>query len=264
MPIISWVADPLPVAATLARMATAVAIGAVPVAGLLPWRMRFVVACAVTVAATPLAVATQPVGPARPPVAVLLGGEMLVGLALGTAVAAVMAAAGQAGRLLGSVSGLSWADDFSPEAAGEEAGIARLAWWLGMGGFFAAGGHLAVIGGLIDSVRVLPAGTVFRLDAGPESSPLVTLVTTLPSLVLELALAVGCAALAAVVAFHVAAAVCLRTVRYAAGPGFLQGLAAVALLAVLFIGAEAWCGGFGILAHDHVARVLVLEPRDHP
>ncbi|MFM9194382.1 MAG: flagellar biosynthetic protein FliR [Planctomycetia bacterium] len=57
--------------------------------------------------------AVRPIGPLLP----VLAGEVLVGFAMGIAAAAVLAAAGWAGGILGSVSGLSWADDFDPAAA---------------------------------------------------------------------------------------------------------------------------------------------------
>ena len=52
-------------------------------------------------------------------------------------------------------------------------------------------------------------------------------------------------ALAAVLAFHLATAVCLRTIPFTPGPGLLQALASLVLLAAVYLGAEAWSDGFG-------------------
>jgi flagellar biosynthesis protein FliR len=253
-----WLADPLLSAGTLTRMTAAIAVGAVPLAGLLPWRMRGVLAVALAAAALPLAAATRPPALAAEPAFVVLAGEMVAGGTLGLAVAAILAAAAWAGRLLGSVSGLSWADDFTPDAADDQTGSARLAWWLGVGGFLAAGGHLAVIGGLVDSVRSLPIGTIFAAG-GSEAAGLTAMLVRLPVPALDVTLAVAAAALAAVCAFHVGAAVCLQTVRFTPGQGMLQGLAAVVALAAVIAGAEAWCGGYGTLARGHVEQTLRLE-----
>ena len=81
---------------------------------------------ALAVAAWPSAANTAT--SATAPAAFIVVGEAIVGLGLGASLAAVFAAAGWAGTLLGSVSGLSWADDFTPEADSQSAGIARLAW----------------------------------------------------------------------------------------------------------------------------------------
>lgn len=204
---------------------------------------------ALAIVAIPMALAATdsttrgPVGPLLP---VLLG-ELLVGLMLGAAVAAILSATGWAGGLLGSVSGLSWADDFDPSAAGESAGIARLAWWVGLAAFFSAGGHLAVVGGLIDSVRHLPIGDVFGVASRPW---LMNLALRTPAVAVSLAAMLALPALAAVVAFHLASAICLRTVLFSPGPGLLQGLGSLVLLASLWLGAEAWAGGGAIMMLD--------------
>jgi flagellar biosynthetic protein FliR len=254
--VLPWLADPLVAAGTLTRMVAAVSVGAVPLATMLPWRMRLALAVLLAAAAVPLAATACPGGLAGQPAPLVLGCEAVVGGAIGLAVAAVCAAAGWAGRLVGSVAGLSWAEDFTPGAVDEEPGTARLAWWLGMGGFLAAGGHLAVVGGLIDSVRGLPVG----VGCGAEGDVAVeALVIRLPALAVDLAAAVGAAALAAGVTFHVGAAVCLRTVRCLPGTGMLQGLAALVVLVALVLGADAWCGGYGALARGRVEQTLRLE-----
>ena len=157
-----------------ARIAAAVVTGTLPILPGGSFRIRLTLAFALAVVAVPMALAGQaaygsrPIGPLLP----VLAGELLVGLLMGTAAAAVLAATAWAGGILGSVSGLSWADDFDPAAAGESAGIARLAWWVGLAAFFAAGGQLAVVGGLIDSVRHVPIGAAF---GGPPQEWLVRL-----------------------------------------------------------------------------------------
>jgi flagellar biosynthesis protein FliR len=256
------------IAGVIARMGAAVGVGGVPLATDVPWRIRVVLAIALAAVAAPTALLTaqpaaretaqpaardtaQPAAPTITAVAALLVGEALVGVALGAAVAAVVAAAGWAGRWLASVAGLSWADDFSLESSAGPPGVARLAWWLGCLGFLAADGHLAVIGGFVDSVVRLPVGVVLTADR-PAFAALVDLAVGMPAVALELALTLGAAALAAVLTFHMAAALCLRTIRFTPGQGMLQALAATVMLVVLFVGADAWLGGFGRLARERI------------
>ncbi|MFM8292648.1 MAG: hypothetical protein ACKOC4_13250, partial [Planctomycetia bacterium] len=58
----------------------------------------------------------------------------------------------------------------------------------------------------------------------------------------------------------VAAAVCLRTIRFVPGQGMLQTLAALVLLGAVAVGADTWGGTFGIVARAQVERATALEP----
>jgi flagellar biosynthetic protein FliR len=224
------------------RIAAAVGTGTLPILPGGSFRIRMTLAVALAVVAVPMALAvqgqqsTRPIGPLLP----VLAGEVLVGLLMGTAAAGVLAATAWAGGMLGSVSGLSWADDFDPAAAGDSAGITRLAWWVGLAAFFTAGGHLAVVGGVIDSVRHVPVGTAL---GGASQEWLTTLAITAPSMAFSLAVTLAIPTLVSVVAFHLASSICLRAVPFSPGPGLLQGLASLVLLASLWLGADAWAGG---------------------
>ena len=228
------------------RIMAAVATGTLPILPGASIRIRLTLAFALAVVAVPTALAMQNTPAAGPisPLLPVLAGELLVGLLMGTAVAAVLSATAWAGGILGSVSGLSWSDDFDPAVAGESAGIARLAWWVGLAAFFAAGGQLAVVGGLIDSVRHIPVGTAF---GGSPQEWMVTLAITTPGVALSLAAMLAIPALVAVVAFHLASAICLRSIPFSPGPGLLQGLGSLVLLASLWLGAEVWAGGSAIM-----------------
>jgi flagellar biosynthetic protein FliR len=240
-------------AGVVARLVAAIAVGGLPLtAGTsLSVRAAVVVALALAVwpAASAAAVATDPIS-----IAGAVAGEAVVGLGLGVAVAAVFAAAGWAGALLGSVTGLSWADDFTPEGDPQAAGIARLAWWLGLGGFLATGGHVQLVAGLIDSFRTLPVGVAAR---GGGFTDLVSTVAEAPAIGLALALTLAGPAVAAVLAFHVAATIAVRVGRVDPGQGLFQSLASVVLLAVLCVAADAWIGGFAALVHGPLERCLV-------
>lgn len=241
-------ADPMLVAGVVTRMAATVAAGGVPVFPWLDMRVRAAATLALAAVSLPGAV---PV-PGTLPVVPLLVGEAVVGLGLGLAAAVVFAAAGWAGGILATVSGLNWAADFTPQSEAGEGGAARLAAWLAVTGFLAAGGHLAIVVGLVESVGRMPVGTL----AGTSGAGLADLVGGLPTAALELALTLAAPALAAVLAFHLAAAICLRAVRFAPGPGLLQAVASLVLLAAIGVGAGAWTTGFAAAARHRIERSL--------
>jgi flagellar biosynthesis protein FliR len=166
----------------------------------------------------------------------------------------VAQAGGWAGSLLGSVAGLSWADDFNPDADTQTAGIARLAWWISCGAFLAAGGLGAIAAGLVDSLRIAPVGLLLPATGGGPAATLADLATRIPAAALALALALAVPALVAVLALHLAIAICLRTVPFLPGQGLVQALAAVTLLAALYAGADAWSGGFAALVQGPLER----------
>ena len=198
------------------RIAAAVCTGTLPVLPGGSFRIRLALSLALAIVAVPMAVAVQGTASARPigPLLPVLAGELLVGLMMGTAAAAVMSATAWAGGMVG------------------------------LAAFFIAGGQLAVVGGLIDSVRHLPIGAAF---AGPPREWLVTLAMTTPAVAVSMAAMLALPTLAAVVAFHLASSICLRAVPFSPGPGLLQGLASLVLLGSLWMGADAWAGGSAIM-----------------
>jgi flagellar biosynthesis protein FliR len=144
-----------------------------------------------------------------------------------------------------SVAGLSWADDFTPDGnTSGDGGAVRLAGWLAVAGFLASGGPLAVITGLVDSVGRFPVGSMSAGDFGA----LADIVVTMPAAAMELAWALGLPFLAAVLTFHVAIALCLRSVRFTAGQGVVQAAASIVLLAAIMQGATTWTEGFATAA----------------
>jgi flagellar biosynthesis protein FliR len=242
-------ADPAIAIGVIVRMAAAVAAGGLPVFPRLEVRLQAVAVVAFSAVALPAAVPAAP----RPPLVPLLVGEAIVGLGLGLVAAVIFAAASWAGRILGTISGLSWADDFTPDAPAGDGAAARLAGWLAVAGFLAAGGHLAIVAGLFDSVTRLPVGC---LAATGEAGDLADLVATAPSLALGLAISLAAPAVAAVLSFHAAAAICLRTVRFAAGAGLLQAVASLVVLGAVWVGAGLWTEGFAAAAAPLLERCL--------
>ena len=237
-----------------ARMAAAVAIGVLPLAVGVGIRVQAALVLAFTLAACPAAAAVSQATAADAwglvGIAIVEG---LVGLVIGGAAAAVFASASWAGAVLGSVTGLSWADDFGGDAGSETAGMARLAWWIALAGFIGAGGHAAVVAGLVDSVRVLPIGAAVGVD-GRWGEGLVALAGSMPAVGLSLAVSLALPALAAVLAFHLVAAICVRTAGFDPGQGLLQAVASLVLLVAVCAGTDSWIGGFAAVVEPPLER----------
>jgi flagellar biosynthetic protein FliR len=242
------------VAGVLVRMAVAVWAGGMPVAEAAGFRVQAAVVLAMAVAAAPGALALPP-PPAADGLAVLgmLGGEVVVGLGIGLAIATVVAAASWAGLLLGSVTGLSWADDVGGGPGPESAGIGRLAWWLGLAGFIAAGGHERLMAGLVDGIRILPIGSIGGATA---RLGLLDLVTVMPTIGLSLAVSLALPALAAVLVGHLVAAIAVRTVGFDPGQGLLPAAVSLVLLVVLWSGIDSWIGGFAAAVQPPLERCV--------
>lgn len=240
-------------AGVCARMVAATTVATLPAFPGVLARGRLAVAIALTAVGLPTALRIGP-GTAGP-WPLVVAGEVVVGGVIGTVIALVVGAAGWAGALLGTASGLTWADDFDPNGAEQgSAGIGRLAWWIGAAAFLAAGGQVAVVTGLLDSLAVIPVGTALAGEGFPER--LVAVALTAPTLALSLTLTLALPALSAVVAFHLASAICLRTVPFSPGAGLLQGLAAVLLLVALGFGLDVWAGNGSMLMHAALEKLL--------
>lgn len=218
-----------------ARMAGFVAVGSLPLAPGMSVTIRLMLGLALAAAAVPLAV-SQPCEPAQPLALAALAEGLLGGLA-GLAVACLTAAAGWAGNLVGRVSGLSWADEFTPGGTGE-AGIGRLAWWIAAAAFLACGGARIVVAGLLDTLVTTPPGSSTVADLAG---------LLVPTLARSFALAVALAlpVLVALLAFHVTAAVICRSLPLTPVAGLLPSLAATVLAAAMLLGAGRWSNDIG-------------------
>lgn len=242
-------ADPMVALGVLVRMFALVMAGGLGMFPQLDMRVKVVMAVVLGAAALPMATTAAP--PPHPSLLPMVAGEAIVGFGLGLVVALVFAAASWAGGIVASVAGLSWADDFTPDGntAGDGGG-ARLAGWLAVAGFLAAGGHLAIIAGLVDSVGRLPVGSMAAGDFGGLSD----VILTMPAAALELAWALAAPFLAAVLTFHVAIALCLRSVRFTAGQGIVQAATSLVLLLAIMQGATTWTEGFATAARATFER----------
>jgi flagellar biosynthesis protein FliR len=221
------------------RTAGFVAVGTFPLAPGVSLLVRLALGWSLTIAAVPWVLSTAAPPPSSPSSPLTLLGELLIGGGLGLCVACLAAAAGWAGSVLGSVSGLAWADDHAASGPSEAATpLARLAWWLAAAAFLGCGGDRVVVGGLLDSFLVMPAGaTAVQGLVAPLMSALAAS--------FRLAVALAFPALLAVLCFHVTAAIVCRTAPLTPAWGLLQGLAACVLLAAIWTGGQAWARDIG-------------------
>ena len=217
--------------------------------GLLPtveFKTRLALSLIVTLAALPTALVASPLASAGIGLTSALGviaGEACLGLCLGLAVAAAVSAVAWAGDLLGSIAGLAWEDGEEDGAAGSPAGVARLARWLAVGGFLAAGGLEVVVLSLTDGVRSMPIGS---LAGSAISWPAIEAwALRMPALAFGLAVSLAVPTVAAVLVFQLAAAIALRTASCDPGPGFLHAATALVVLAMILVNAGAWSRAAG-------------------
>lgn len=226
---------PLALLAT-ARVVGFVAIGTLPLGPGVPLVVRVALALAMSLAAVAWVV---PGGLATPPatsLALAIPAELAVGSVLALSVACVTAAAAWAGSVLGSISGLSWADDYSQGPSEATTPLARLLWWSAAGAFVACGGARVVLAGLLDSYASLPLG-------GWLESSLSGMLLTSLAMACRLTVALAVPALVAVLAWHISAAIACRVIPLAPSAGLLQGTAAIVLLAAIWAGGQTWTDG---------------------
>lgn len=86
--------------------------------------------------------------------------EVIVGAAMGLSVAFVMAAARQAGELVGAQAGLSTASLYDPDAGDEMTPLGHIYGLIALATFLALGGPIQLVGSLVESYRAVPAGGV--------------------------------------------------------------------------------------------------------
>lgn len=216
--------------------------------GILPTvevRSRLALGLLVSLAALPAAVAASPLastGPESPWVIGVIAGEACLGLCLGLTVAGAVSAVAWAGDLLGHLAGMAWEDGEEEDAGGSTAGIARLARWLALGGFVAAGGLEVVLLALTDGVRTLPIGA---LSAGGFPTSLEAWALRMPAWACGWAVSLAVPTMAAVLVFQLAAVIALRASSCDPGPGILHAATALVVLAMIVVHAGSWSRAAG-------------------
>jgi flagellar biosynthetic protein FliR len=231
----------LPALLAAVRMAGFVAVGTVPLTPDVPVMVRLGLAWSLSIAVVPWVLADSTSPPRSSPLLLALLSELALGGLFGLSVACVTAAAGWAGGVLGSISGLSWADDFSNGSAEAATPLARLLWWVSVGAFVWCGGPRVVLACLLDSLTALPLAALATAS--------------------RLAVAVALPAMLAVLFWHATAAIACRLLPLSPSTGLLQGSAAIVLMLAIWAGGPIWTAAMAHAMASSCEHVLTLtEP----
>lgn len=125
-----------------------------------PAQVRIFLAVALAVMAFPIALPLLPQGLSIGQTAAGLVGEIVVGELLGLAAAVVLQGAMMGGHLVAQQSGLALGTIINPLFDGEASPIEQLCYFAAGGLFLALRGHVAVVQAVLDSIRIVPPGTV--------------------------------------------------------------------------------------------------------
>ncbi len=127
--------------------------------GVVPWRIRGLLALALAAVVVPLAIGrSTPHCDSAGDFLVMAGAEALVGLALGLGVLVLFSAMHLAGNTISQMSGLSLADVVSPGFDAEVPVFSRLFFYVTLAVFLVIGGHRRVVEALVDTFVWLPPG----------------------------------------------------------------------------------------------------------
>ena len=98
--------------------------------------------------------------------AVLIAGELMIGLVLGMGLSILLGGMQMAGDLLSRVGGIAMADVFDPMTSSNVPLFSQLLGLLSTAVFLIIGGHRLLLGGLLDSFRALPPGRCAAIFLG--------------------------------------------------------------------------------------------------
>ncbi len=163
-----------------------------------PARVRALLAFSLAVLIFPSqwsATAPDPVGLVD--YALIIGAELLIGLALGLGVTIFFSGIQLAGETIGRVGGLMVADVFDPTLESNVPLLSRFLFLVAMAVFVCIGGHRMVMAGLLDTFQTIPLGS--GAPAGSIGEALLMLLAQSFSLAVRAALPVVTALLLATV-----------------------------------------------------------------
>jgi flagellar biosynthetic protein FliR len=95
-----------------------------------------------------------------------MAAELGIGMVLGLSAAVIVQAAGMAGEVMSMQMGLSIAPSLSPVPEMQVVGVGQITSLLAITIYLGMGGHLLLLRGLAESLRILPPGGGYALDAG--------------------------------------------------------------------------------------------------
>jgi flagellar biosynthetic protein FliR len=151
-----------------------------------PAQVRAVLAAALAMLITPSQLASQVTYPyALLDYLVVIGGELVIGAALGLGITILFSGTHLAGMLVSRSAGLALGESYDPSTAEELPDFSRLLFWISTAVFVTIGGHRMVMAGLLDTFAAIPPGQASHPPG--ISQALVVLVTQSLSLGLRAA-----------------------------------------------------------------------------
>jgi flagellar biosynthetic protein FliR len=115
----------------------------------------------------------------------VIGGELVIGAALGLGITILFSGTHLAGLLIGRTAGLALGETYDPSTAEDLPDFSRLLFWISTAVFVTIGGHRMVMAGLLDTFAAIPPGQASHPPG--ISQALVVLVTQSLSLGLRAA-----------------------------------------------------------------------------
>jgi len=196
-------------------------------AWVLPIRFRLMLALAIALVVGPVCLGySSP--PPQPPIAmaVLAGGEIMIGAALGLGVAILLSFATLAGQLIGQLSGASLSNVLHPDGSEAISAHAQLLYLVALAVYVALGGPRLLMGAVLGTFRELPPGSA--VSAAGLSDTLVTLLGQS----FQLGIRAAAPALAALLLATIALAVVGRSVPQLGVLSMSMGINSLVALAV--------------------------------
>jgi flagellar biosynthetic protein FliR len=135
-----------------------------------PSRIRLALALGVTLAVLPSLPARPPIPDQPAGLALLIGGESLIGAAIGLIARLLVSALNVAGAVIGLQSGLSFAQFYDPTLGGQNVLIGALLSLIGLTAIFATDLHLPMIQGIADSYTLIRPGAGLPLGDLAEAA----------------------------------------------------------------------------------------------
>lgn len=135
-----------------------------------------------------------------------LAAEVAIGMVIGLTAAVIVQALAYGGEVMSLQMGLSIAPALSPVPEMQVVGVGQLTSLLGIVIYLGLGGHLMLLRGLAESLRVLPPGGGFALQAGGDVA------TRLAGVVFQCAVSAAAPVMVALLLTNVAMAILGRAV----------------------------------------------------
>jgi flagellar biosynthetic protein FliR len=177
---------------------------------------------------------------------VAMGGEALLGLALGLGVLILFSGLQFAGHIIGQMSGMQLADAFDPTFDGSVPIFSQMLHQVALAVFLVIGGHRLVLGALLDTFEQIPPGSARAAGATTDTLVLIT------TLSMNLGIRAAAPAMMALLISVLVLGLISRTLPQLNVMAVGFGLNAILTLAVLAIsfGAIVW------IIQDHVEPVM--------